>query len=493
MASGIIPKYSEELFIDGQTRNQFLILGLITAKRLNLKIDFTSENGFIAHTENGFFGWDAKISFQLFDEKAILTSESLGGEMLDWGKNKKLSNRFTDLFFENIHRISNDELTAKYNEVAPSFSIGEQDIMANPIEEDSNLFQRLLSLFIPRKGYFITPIIIDINILIWLLMVGTGISALHPTSENLLKWGANFKIVTLEGEWWRIITNCFLHIGFVHLIFNMYALLYIGILLEPILGKTRFATAYLLTGIMASMNSLYWHDLVVSAGASGAIFGMYGVFLALLTTHLIEKNKRKRLLISISIFVLYNLSAGMNPGIDGAAHIGGLVSGILIGYAFLPSLNKSDNYPLKYASVSILGLLMIGFSSFVYIKLPRDISRYSAKLNEFAQKEKTALSILYRQTNLHKELRLLEIQNMGITNWKDCIEIIKDADKLHLPKALHDRDKIMLQYCELRLKAYELLYLQAKGERDPKTDTLYQQYNEQIREAMASLRVRKTN
>ena len=279
MASGIIPKYSEDLFIDGQTRNQFLVIGLITAKRLQLKIDFTSENGFIAHTENGFFGWDAKISFQLFDDKAILTSESLGGEMLDWGKNKKLSNRFTDLFFELIHQITPEELDVKYQEIASSFSAGDDDIMANPIEEETNLFYRILSPFIPRKGYFVTPIIIDINIVIWLLMVGTGISGLHPTSENLLKWGANFKAVTLEGEWWRIITNCFLHIGFVHLIFNMYALLYIGILLEPILGKTRFATAYLLTGIMASMNSLYWHDLVVSAGASGAIFGMYGVFL----------------------------------------------------------------------------------------------------------------------------------------------------------------------------------------------------------------------
>src|SRR5689334_12007874 len=92
----------------------------------------------------------------------------------------------------------------------------------------------------------------------------------------------------------RMITNVFVHIGILHLLFNMYGLYFVGRFLEPMLGKVRYITAYFCAGVIASLVSLYWHrnENIVSAGASGAIFGMYGVFLALLTTHLIPKSVR---------------------------------------------------------------------------------------------------------------------------------------------------------------------------------------------------------
>ncbi|MCH5686962.1 rhomboid family intramembrane serine protease [Niabella sp. W65] len=142
-------------------------------------------------------------------------------------------------------------------------------------------------------------------------MVANGVHFLNPEGETLVRWGANFKPATLDGQWWRLLTNCFIHIGILHLLLNMYALMYIGSLLEPYLGKARFLTSYLLTGIAASITSLWWHDLTISAGASGAIFGMYGLFLAMLTTDLIEKEARKPLLTSIGIFVGYNLLYGL--------------------------------------------------------------------------------------------------------------------------------------------------------------------------------------
>jgi rhomboid protease GluP len=137
-------------------------------------------------------------------------------------------------------------------------------------------------------------------------MAITGVNIISPDSESLVQWGANFRPLTLEGQAWRLLTNCFLHIGILHLLLNMYALLYIGVLLEPHLGRLRFAAFYILTCIIASTVSVSWHDLTVSAGASGAIFGMYGVFLALLSTNLIEKSARKALLASIGIFVVFN-------------------------------------------------------------------------------------------------------------------------------------------------------------------------------------------
>ncbi len=142
----------------------------------------------------------------------------------------------------------------------------------------------LLAVFKPAKDYFITPIILNINLFIFLLMAMMGVSMVQPDSGSLLTWGANYGPLTLAGEWWRLISSCFLHIGVVHLLMNMYAFLLIGAQLEPRLGKLRFSVAYLLTGIIASGTSLWWHRHTISAGASGAIFGMYGVFLAMLTT-----------------------------------------------------------------------------------------------------------------------------------------------------------------------------------------------------------------
>ena len=135
--------------------------------------------------------------------------------------------------------------------------------------------------------------------------------------------------------------------------YNSQFRLYIGLLLEPRLGTIRFLGAYILTGIAASITSLWWHDLTISAGASGAIFGMYGVFLAMLTTNLIEKSARKALLTSIGVFVFYNLVNGMKGGIDNAAHIGGLVSGLLTGYAFYPSLKRPEAINLKFSLIKI--------------------------------------------------------------------------------------------------------------------------------------------
>jgi rhomboid protease GluP len=121
---------------------------------------------------------------------------------------------------------------------------------------------------------------------------------------------------------------------------NMVALYIIGLYLEPYVGKVKFTAAYLLTGVVASVVSVYWHADAVSAGASGAIFGLYGVFLALLTTSIIKPEERQYLLLSISVFVVYNLLSSMRGNADNAAHLGGLVCGVLSGYIIYAILKR---------------------------------------------------------------------------------------------------------------------------------------------------------
>lgn len=208
--------------------------------------------------------------------------------------------------------------------------------------------KELFSFFLPKEGFYITPIIMDLNILIFILMVFSGLGFISFNAVDLLAWGANFKPSTTNGEWWRLLTSTFLHGGLIHLLANMYGLLFVGMFLEPQLGKKKYAIIYLTTGILASIASLWWHDATVSIGASGAIFGLYGVFLALLLTKVFPKDFSKAFLTSTLIFIGYNLLAGFTGGIDNAAHIGGLVSGLIIGLILYPQLKrKGDELSLE--------------------------------------------------------------------------------------------------------------------------------------------------
>jgi rhomboid protease GluP len=182
-------------------------------------------------------------------------------------------------------------------------------------------------------------------------------------------WGGNFRPAVAGGEWWRLITYMFLHGVAMHLLMNTFALLYIGMYLEPLMGRLRFASAYLLTGICAGLLSIVMHRFSVGVGASGAIFGMYGVFLSMLTTSHIQKTLRKTMLRSILFFVVLNLLYGLQGNTDNAAHIGGLLSGLAIGYAYYPGINKRANTKKQLVTTAVMvvaSVLLIAFVAHIY-------------------------------------------------------------------------------------------------------------------------------
>jgi len=283
----------------------------------------------------------------------------------------------------------------------------------------------------------------------------------------------------LEGEWWRLFANFFLHFGIIHLAFNMYALLYIGMLLEPRLGAQRLAAAYILTGLVASMTSLYWHPLTISAGASGAIFGLYGVFLALLSTSLIEQSARKALLTSIGIFVVYNLINGTKGGIDNAAHLGGLISGLLIGFAYYPSLLKSEIKSVKYNTIALVSFPILLGCYILYHNIPNDIARYSEKMKRFQIMENMALELYKMPQTADRSEILTEIKDRGLYYWNEDLELVGEADKLSLPDQMHKKNKMLIDYCQIRIKSYELIY-KAIDENTDKYKEQIEGYNRQI-------------
>ena len=212
----------------------------------------------------------------------------------------------------------------------------------NGLAESKTELKDFLQIFIPRPGFFATALIIDLNILVFAVMVAAGLGFLSFDAPDLQRWGGNMRSYTTNGQWWRLLTNIFLHGGFIHLLMNMIALMLAGIFAESLLGTKKFVLAYLLSGLLASVASIWMHDKVVSVGASGAIFGMYGVLLALLTTKVLPKALSRPLLLTVLFFIGYNLLVGLAGGIDNAAHIGGLLTGIVTGYVYYPFIKKDQ-------------------------------------------------------------------------------------------------------------------------------------------------------
>jgi rhomboid protease GluP len=268
--------------------------------------------------------------------------------------------------------------------------------MNNPLQKieeestqkaNSSIFSTVFSF---RKNFRITPGIIIVNVFIFIIMLLSGVSFINPKSIELMQWGANFRSNVLQGEWWRLLSACFLHAGIFHILFNMWALFDIGFFLERMIGSWRFLFAYLIAGLAGSMNSIAWHFATPSVGASGAIFGMFGLFLALLTTNILEKGFRNAMLKSIAPMILFNLLIGTSAMIDNAGHIGGLLAGLMCGYLYAWHYKNPKNQWINIFSFVLPTILIITSGFIIHKKLPNTYLKYQTILKNVERLEKDA-------------------------------------------------------------------------------------------------------
>ncbi|XP_010533713.1 PREDICTED: RHOMBOID-like protein 2 [Tarenaya hassleriana] len=157
-----------------------------------------------------------------------------------------------------------------------------------------------------------------------------------PSSSTLEKMGAlEWRKVVKEHQGWRLITCMWLHAGVIHLLTNMLSLVFIGIRLEQQFGFIRVGMIYLMSGLGGSVLSSLFLQQSISVGASGALFGLLGAMLSeLLTNWTIYANKAAALLTLVFIIAV-NLALGMLPRVDNFAHIGGFLTGFLLGFVLL--------------------------------------------------------------------------------------------------------------------------------------------------------------
>jgi rhomboid protease GluP len=244
-----------------------------------------------------------------------------------------------------------------------------------------------------------THLLVAINVIVWLAMLARGVSPFSPTVDQLMSWGANNAgNVLIAGQWVRIITAMFIHVGILHLATNMWCLWNLGLLAEPLMGSWGVLAVYILTGAAGNLLSTFanwwwfhfewmkYHDFGVfpaGAGASGAVFGIAGALIILLKSNRlpVPKIELKKLRRSVIYFAAINLLIGISISIgtevmhkglsvDNNAHIGGCACGLLFAAPMVPRLGSprpSFNLRLRVAVGMVVGLLVL--FSFFLVKL----------------------------------------------------------------------------------------------------------------------------
>ena len=256
----------------------------------------------------------------------------------------------------------------------------------------------------PRRSWSYAPatyVLVGINCLVFLVMVAHHVSMGNPTSDQLLYWGAdNAGNVLLQGQWWRIVTAMFVHVGILHLATNMWCLWNLGLLAEPLMGSTGVLAVYILTGAAGNLLSTcvnwFWfnqdwvkfHDLGVfpaGAGASGAVFGIAGAVIILLKSHRlpVPPQELHKLRKSVIYFAAINLVLGLSISfgtmvahsglsIDNMAHLGGFSCGLLFAAPMVPRIGSPRDlflFRLRVALVLVVGILVL--FGFYLAQLPR--------------------------------------------------------------------------------------------------------------------------
>lgn len=293
---------------------------------------------------NHYIHNNEQLSFDNFKVKQItnkLKSKTLSRKMkvlniyLDLGESVNLTSdsesesvvvkKITDLKNEHLISVFPDILTkTKYEEKGMELFAKITNDINNANKEKTKKLDKIFSI----KKPIITYCIIALCVLAFILMYIFG----NGSSDNLtlIKFGANLDILTVGlGEYFRLITCSFLHIGIFHLLFNMYALYVIGSQAESFFGKIKYLIIYLFSAVSASLLSLMFSSNVISAGASGAIFGLMGALLYFGYHYRIYLGNVIKSQI-IPIIVINLLFGFLVSGVDNAAHIGGLIGGFLM-------------------------------------------------------------------------------------------------------------------------------------------------------------------
>lgn len=336
--------------------------------------------------------------------------------------------RVQQLAFRPANRADVARLTATLSAAGISVS--------DPEGKEKAEFAQRLAAIAPKSRAWATPALIGLNVLIFICLLDPA-----PSKVVLLNWGANWGPLTTSGQWGRLLSSCFLHWNIGHLVGNMWALLMWGLLAERLFGKGFYLEIYFGCGLAASLASLCWHPLVISAGASGAVFGVCGALLGYLARQpgQMPGSLLGPLLRGAIGFVAANLGLGWtNAGIDQAAHVGGLLSGLVFGWVAARPLELESRKALTSRNLLQLAVCVVVVLAGLFAWVPKAHPAYASMLNslgvtyargEGVGKDEVAAAKWYRKAaelgNPEGEFNLGSVYYNGQGVEKDPTEALK--------------------------------------------------------------------
>ncbi|HEV2441355.1 MAG TPA: rhomboid family intramembrane serine protease [Steroidobacteraceae bacterium] len=315
---------------------------------------------------------------------------------------------------------------------------------------------------------WVTWALVAANVLVYLAAASHGAGWLVAEPVTLIHWGTNYGPATLSGEWWRLFTSMFLHFGLMHIALNMWALAALGPRIERLFGSWCYALLYLFAGLSGSLASIWWDPGVNSAGASGAIFGLIGGWLAFVL------NPATRLPASITgsqrasafAFILYNLMYGVgHQGIDNACHIGGLIGGILMGWLLAQPLDSEARreQPQRLARGIALGAVALIALAWPLARRPHlsaaevafrvDILWFGTQETEAVDRTRE-LASRYKQHQITDHAWGNELATTVIPTWQ-AMEARLNVDTLPSSSSLNPLRQALLTYVDSRRQALE--------------------------------------
>jgi rhomboid protease GluP len=363
---------------------------------------------------------------------------------------------------------------------SPAFEAPADSQYVDPATE----FRTRLTAITPRV--LVTYVLLAINIAVFVAMVIAGAAIENPKLESLIRAGADFGPLTItNAEWWRMLTSMFIHIGIIHLAFNMFVLLQIGPFVEKLTGNVGFSLIYIASGLAGALASLAWSPYVVSAGASGAIFGLYGAllgFLAASKRDSIPTEVLSPLRQSALVFIGYNAVFGfIRQGTDVAAHAGGLAAGFLCGLAVCVPLTLPENRRRHIRNVIVAvaaAVITIGIG----MRLPRPVD-LTAAIEKFTAAESKTLAAYNglldktRKENLADDVVANGIEKDVLPGWR--LARTELTSLKGLPATPQKLVASLSKYSETREAAW-VLFAQALRRHD---SNLVEQANVKQREA----------
>ena len=282
----------------------------------------------------------------------------------------------------------------------------------------------------------VMPAFVALNVIVFLMMGGGG------SLENLIEWGASFGPRTTNGEWWRLVASMFVHSGFLQLVVNCAALVQLGLILERLVGHITFGAVYLAAGVLASLVTLSDFPMAITAGASGAIFGLYGLLAASSAWTVIQRGPRqavepqpatigtfgfnqvpveepepaesndaspeggpsvamtltaaKRLAPVAAVFVLYNLASG-SLGI--AAELAGFSAGFICGVVLTNGVSVRTP-PVPRVAITMAVTVVVAVASAVPLRGLADVRPEISRVIEVEGSTTTAYQTAVKQFKL---------------------------------------------------------------------------------------------